>query len=140
MKKLLVLTLVLASFVSYGQNKKEITSKLKNGIGQEVPITFIILGRDKLDSVLVNNVDKKIENAIFVANLELEYSMKNKLSYTPLQTSDNNIMYFKDNQIVVSLSCSGKNGYGNSIEKTYNICLVSDDYGDISKIKSKYIF
>jgi hypothetical protein len=65
--------------------------------------------------------------------------MKFPLSYSPIQTKDNNIMVF-DEKIAIRLSTLGKNSYGNELEKSYTILLKSDDYSDISKIKVDMVF
>jgi hypothetical protein len=139
MKKVLLgLVLVLGTLVSKAQFPK-VNAQLENGKGIKQLISFELWGKPKIDSLLGNNSSKKIQNCLIVANIELKCSMKFPLSYSPIQTKDNNIMVF-DEKIAIRLSTLGKNSYGNELEKSYTILLKSDDYSDISKIKVDMVF
>ena len=139
MKKVLIgLTLVLGTLTSNAQFPK-VNAQLENGKGIKHLISFELWDKPKIDSLLGNNSSKKIQNCLIVANINLKVSMKFPLSYSPIQTNDNDIMVL-DEKIAIRLSTLGKNSYGNELEKSYTILLKSDDYSDISKIKVDMIF
>jgi hypothetical protein len=135
MKKLLVLIAgVLLSVSSYGQTieknsdgvSDKFTIDLKSGIGETIPVTFKILGGKTLDSLYSNDrLIKLLEVSSFISNLELQYKMKQPTTYKPLATPNNKIMYSKG-KISITLYCSAKNAYGNSLEKDYMILLKGD--------------
>ena len=138
MKKLLVvLTMVLGTLVSNAQTN--IVAQLENGKDIKQPISFKLLGKSTIDSLLGNNSIEKIQNCLTISNIKLRYSMKSPLSYSPIQTGDNKVMSFQG-KIAITLSTSAKNAYGNEIEKSYTILLKSDDYSDLSKIKVDMVF
>ncbi len=132
MKKLLLLSFVLFSFSSFGQSieknsnnvSEKFTINLKSGIGEKIPMTFKILGGKTLDSLYsAEKANKLLEVCTFIANLELQYKMKQRATYIPIATDENKIFCMKDGSISIQLYCSAKNAYGNSLEKQYNISL-----------------
>ena len=130
----------IASLTSFGQvtqvvNKtttetKVLTSQLevelKDGLEQIHNVSFKILSVDKFDSIAGNKSYELVNSAIYKANLELMYSMKDKFSYKPLKVTSNDVMYFNykgEQYVVVSIACEAKNGYGNPISKQYRVWL-----------------
>jgi hypothetical protein len=84
------------------------------------------LSVDKFDSIAGNKSYELVNSAIYKANLELMYSMKDKFSYKPLKVTSNDVMYFNykgEQYVVVSIACEAKNGYGNPISKQYRVWL-----------------
>ncbi|UJP63973.1 hypothetical protein [Mongoliitalea daihaiensis] len=112
---------------------------LINGKKDYTKISFR-LDTEGLSKFLGQDLDKKIFNIAQYANIQLMLSMQNQLSYIPIQTGDNVIMYFEDNKVAVKLSCSAKNGIGNVIEKTYTVILNSNDYSSMDNIELYRIY
>jgi hypothetical protein len=132
MKKLLVLTMVLASYVSYGQTKmpSSLVQELKDGLDNPQKITFKVYSPEQLDSLWGKKSKEVLEKVIYLTNLELKYTMKNKESYKPIQTPKNTIMYMDykgETNVVISLVVEAKNGYGNTLTKEYH-CYAKGDF------------
>jgi hypothetical protein len=133
MKKVLMVSLfALVTIVSFGQNKitSSLNQELKDGLDNPQKITFKVYGPEKFDSLWGNKSKTIIEKVIYLTNLELMYSMKNRESYKPIQTPKNTIMYFPykdETNIVVTLVVEAKNGYGNTLTKEYH-CYAKGDF------------
>jgi len=133
-KVLLVLTLTLGTLVSNGQRKIKID--LEDGLGNIVPMTFVISDTNSVKEYL-KNIDlispstngrkTQIEMFIEFANIELKYKMKNSISYKPIQSTSNEIFYnVGKNRLEVILTAGGKNGYGNLIEDIHMVGFSND--------------
>ena len=136
-KVLLVLTLVLGTLVSNGQRKIKID--LEDGLGNIVPMTFVINDTNSVKEYL-KNIDliyplktwmKRsfvfLELFIGMSNIELKYKMKNATSYKPIQSTKNVVSYNKEkNRLEVVMTSSAKNGYGNPIEDIHMVGFSND--------------
>jgi hypothetical protein len=135
MKKLtLVLTLVVATLVSNGQRKIKID--LEDGLGNIVPMTFVINDTNSVKEYL-KNIDlispstngrkTKIEMFMEFANLYIKQGMKNETSYKPIQSTKNVVSYNKEkNRLEVVMTSAAKNGYGNPIEDIHMVGFSND--------------
>jgi hypothetical protein len=124
--------MLLVSFVSYGQTKTSptLTEDLKDGLENVQKITFKVYSPETLDSLWGNKSTDILKQVVYLCNLELMYSMKNKDSYKPIQTPKNTIMYMNykgETNIAVTLVVEAKNGYGNTLTKSYS-CFVKGDF------------
>jgi len=133
-KVLVVLTLVLGTLVSNGQRKIKID--LEDGLGNIVPMTFVINDTNSVKEYL-KNIDlispstngrkTKIEMFMEFANLYIKQGMKNETSYKPIQSTKNVVSYNKEkNRLEVVMTSAAKNGYGNPIEDIHMVGFSND--------------
>jgi len=141
-KLLLVLTLVLGTLVSNGQRKIKID--LEDGLGNIVPMTFVIRDTNSVKEYL-KNIDlispstngrkTKIEMFIELSNVNIQYGMKNETSYKPIQSTKNVVSYNKEkNRLEVVMTSSAKNGYGNPIEDVHMVGFSNDSNYILGKL------
>ena len=141
-KVLLVLTLVLGTLVSNGQRKIKID--LEDGLGNIVPMTFVISDTNSVKEYL-KNIDlispstngrkTQIEMFMEFANLYIKQGMKNETSYKPIQSTKNVVSYNKEkNRLEVVMTSSAKNGYGNPIEDVHMVGFSNDSNYILGKL------
>ena len=134
MKKLLLVTMVLASFVSYGQKSttlktpSTISVSLLDGLDFKNKITFKVIEPNKFDNFYGKKSINQINDCLQIANVFLNFEMKNVNSYKPIASPINKIMLLDSDGktlVHITLVAESQNGYGNKVIKEYH--LYSDD-------------
>jgi len=148
MKYLFLFITTVISVNSHSQNKLEngyFKTELANGLGQKIQVDFAIdsLMVDKIskhpaylywDSTTFSNpnnagyIEKNkdkthmemfLMGSIMMGSVNLNYSVKNTSSYTPLQSKNNRVSILEyNNSIIISYDFQAQNFYGNMIFST----------------------
>jgi hypothetical protein len=134
MKKLFTITAVLLTLTSFGQKvstsktPSTISISLLDGLDFKNNITFKVIEPTKFDNLYGKTSIDAINNHLQVANLHLNFEMKNVNSYKPIASPINKIMLLDfdgKTSVSVTLVAESQNGYGKKIIKEYH--LYSDD-------------